>query len=107
MVISFNQLQSHPLAPKFHHLNQTIEALGGGVDFTDALNEVSALSDAVEAEVNQTSGSQTEAEKIADSVISWMVEHGLLDYGNEYYATDVVSVLNDLIDIPAQPAVGL
>lgn len=49
----FNHLQSHPLAPRFHHLKQTIEALGGGVEFTAALNEVSTLFDAVEAEINR------------------------------------------------------
>lgn len=95
--INFNQLQSHPLAPMFYHLKQTVEGLGGGVEFTEALNEVSKLSDAVEVEINR----KTEAERIADAVIAWMVERELLDAGNEYYAADVVASLNDLL--PASP----
>lgn len=51
--IDFSNLQSHSLAPLFHHLRQTIEALGSGVEFTAALNEVSALSNSVEAEINR------------------------------------------------------
>lgn len=36
------------------------------------------------------------AEQIADAVLSWMVKHDLLDADNEYRATDVLEVLNDL-----------
>lgn len=43
---------------------------------------------------------------IADAVISWMVERDMLDGGNEYYASDVVAALNDLVSEPAaQPKV--
>lgn len=51
--VDFSNLQSHSLAPLFHHLRQTVEALGGGIEFTAALNEVSAISNAVEAEINR------------------------------------------------------
>jgi len=36
------------------------------------------------------------AEEIADAVLSWMVKYDLLDAGNEYRATDVLAVLDDL-----------
>ncbi len=41
--------------------------------------------------------------EIAEAVIAWMVEYDLLDAGNEYGASDVLAVLNDLA--PAAMAV--
>jgi hypothetical protein len=40
--------------------------------------------------------------RIADTVLSWMVERDLLDAGNEYDAPDVLAVLNDLASAPAE-----
>jgi hypothetical protein len=34
--------------------------------------------------------------EIAETVINWMVKYDLLDAGNEYHASDVLAVLNDL-----------
>jgi hypothetical protein len=41
------------------------------------------------------------AERIADAVLSWMVKFDLLDAGNEYDASDVLAVLDDLAPAPA------
>lgn len=42
-----------------------------------------------------------EGEAIADAVLAWMVKFDLLDAGNEYHASDVVAVLNDLAPMAA------
>ena len=34
--------------------------------------------------------------EIADAVLSWLVKHDLADAGNEYTASDVIEILNDL-----------
>lgn len=41
-------------------------------------------------------GGAIEAAKIGDAVLSWLVEHDLLDAGNEYSAADVIEALNDI-----------
>ncbi|OJU66204.1 MAG: hypothetical protein BGO05_10175 [Rhizobiales bacterium 63-7] len=48
-----------------------------------------------------TAPAQPATDDIADAVLSWMVKHDLLDAGNEYHASDVLAVLDDLA--PARP----
>lgn len=40
-----------------------------------------------------------EGVRIADAVLSWMVKYDLLDAGNEYRASDVLEVLNELAPV--------
>lgn len=50
-----------------------------------------------------------EGNRIADAVLSWMVEKDYLDGGNEYRAEDVVQVLNDIVEpvsVPVWVAMG-
>ncbi|AYC99993.1 hypothetical protein [Neorhizobium sp. NCHU2750] len=44
----------------------------------------------------------TEGQRIADAVLSWLVKYDLADGGEEYRAADVISILDDLA--PAPPA---
>lgn len=44
------------------------------------------------------------AEDIADAVLKWMVDGGFIDADNEYHASDIVSVLNDLLEPSIPPA---
>jgi hypothetical protein len=44
------------------------------------------------------------AELIADAVIIWLVQHRALDADQEYYPTDIVNALNDIVAEPSPDA---
>lgn len=56
---------------------------------------------ALDAETEvKVAASVTEAANIGDAVLAWMVKFDLLDADNEYYAADVLAVLDDLTTGP-------
>lgn len=52
-IVEMNQLESHPLAARFHDMSRTIEALGGSQELTDAINGLHTLRQEVEDELNR------------------------------------------------------
>ncbi len=71
-----------------------------GVDDHD-IDRLIDLARSQSAPAENASG-ESEAVRIADAVLAWMVKYDLLDGGNEYRAEDVIAVMNDFA--PAEKA---
>jgi len=64
---------------------------GGPREANLTVSDIEAVLAALSAQV------QDVGEQIADAVLQWLVEHDLLDAGNEYQPADVISALNELV----------
>ena len=82
------------------------EAMSDSEDFgvfIAVIAKIDAALAALDAETEvkvREAASVTEAANIGDAVLTWMVKNDLLDANNEYYASDVLAVLDDLTTGP-------